>query len=588
MVYKIHVNDRIRVPKKAIPFKDIKERYDVELFDDTKCSRCENLEDRSPRNELCQGCKAFGGSYRFFSSQELKEKNVYSLPQGDEIAIRKALDNLDVDYEWIDHRPIHKMKHDIKFTGKLYTEGDLDDWGNPRPNQREALKKWWKKKVGVIQAPARSGKTAIATAGYCYLKVKTVIIASKKELLNQFYETACGVPIPKYVRGKFVPSPHKAGRQRMTNIPDLQKETGKQIIFKPASYAQLIHFIKKHKEIPDILLITQQSFAKDLDRVRKILNKYYSFPIIDEQHGAGANRYFKFIASLNMKYRMGLSATPDRKDMRSDLTRLVYGGVTSRIRTTTLKPEIRLFHSGITPKVTYQSWTGAFKWLCNSQPLVKEIVKECFADLRAGHNTIIIPVDYKSHLNRIVKMINNQARINREKRDEDWPIVLAKPYTADIKDSLKTLVWADTDDKSIVNKKLPTRSPRVLVAIRSMIKEGVDLKRPSMIYTILPMSAKKGVGAPAFQQMSMRVATPFMGKPAPVCKIWLYNVKMFSSCVSGLIFNEIYERSTLKKNNKNPQYTLSEAEYTAFKTKTAFIQANMTNRPKKSRTNGFW
>ena len=198
-----------------------------------KCTKCENLPDRSPKNELCKACSAFSGSFRFFNTKELNEKKIYSLPQADEYAIRDALDNIGVPYKWVDQRPIHKMKYPIKFVGKLYTKGDLDDWGNPRPDQRKAALAWWKKKVGVIQAPARSGKTVIATALYCATGVRTVIIANKKELLNQFYETATGKAPPLYRYGKFQDSTVKAQRSKTTNIDILQRKTGRQIYSNP-------------------------------------------------------------------------------------------------------------------------------------------------------------------------------------------------------------------------------------------------------------------------------------------------------------------------------------------------------------------
>ena len=60
---KVIISDRIRIPKKLISKRKIKKRYDIEIFQESKCQVCDNLGDRSPLNEICKGCKAFGGAF---------------------------------------------------------------------------------------------------------------------------------------------------------------------------------------------------------------------------------------------------------------------------------------------------------------------------------------------------------------------------------------------------------------------------------------------------------------------------------------------------------------------------------------------
>lgn len=584
------VSDRIRVPAKLIPKSLIQERYDIDLFDDSKCVKCENFQDRSPTNELCKTCKAFNGSCRFFSTKEYKEDKVWSLPQADTRAVKRLLTKLGRDFDWRDERKTHymKMRDRIKFKGTLYREGDVDERGNPRPNQMEAIEGWRKHKTGIICAPPRSGKTVLSTALYCMEGVRTVIIADKKDLLNQFYETACGVPAPRFMRGRMVPSTLTARRKAMTNIPTLQRKTGREIIFMPTSYANLRQFMKRTKEVPDILLVTYQSYVKEPERIAKIINKYYSLGIIDEQHGAGANAYLSFTAGLDLKYRCGLSATPDRKDGRSRLTSLVFGPVVATIRTTTLRPSIKFKHSKAVPTHSHTSWVGAFKWIINSKARNVEIVAQVFKDLRAGHNAIIIPVDYKGHLELLIRMINHQAKKNREKRGEKWPKELAKGFHSGIRDRLKVLNWVDEtpDAHRVIHPDLPTKSPRVLVAIRSMIKQGIDLSRPSALYAVLPMSAKKDVGAPMARQMFTRVATPFADKPAPIVRYWIDNVGMFASCATGLLYNEVLPRSNLNKKEQYPQYTLTSEEYEKAKLTLSLVRTG--SKPKPNSGAKFW
>lgn len=542
MTLKVIVTDRVRVPKALISARDIKDRYVIELYRDSKCNKCSNLPDRSPDNELCQECPNFHGVHRFFNSKEAKQ-GIWSLPQADAPSIRRHLRNSGKKYKWVDRRKEYAMSTKIRFTGTLYTKGDVDDFGNPRADQQMVVEKWMKQKNGKIVARARSGKTIIATNIYCQLGVKTVVIAGKKALLNQFYESACGVPSPSYSRGKFIPSPHKAQRPAVTNIPRKQDRTGKQIIFMPKSYKQLTDFLAK--EIPDVLLITYQSFIKDARRVAEVINKYYSLAIIDEEHRAGADAYLRFVASINVLYRLGLTATPDRKDGRSKLTRLVFGPVVAQTAVSTLKPQIEFYAVQAKPKTDYSTWNGAKKWIKINPERNNEIAKLAFKDMRDGYDVIVIPVEHKDHLEYLVNLINNQAKVNYKKRGENWPQPLARPYYRGV-DEVETLSWVDSRDKrEAVHKKLPTKSPRVLVAIMSMIKEGVDMKRPSMLYSVIPASAEYGVGAPQMEQLATRVATPYP-KLQPIVRVFVDNINMFASCASSLLFNEFLPKSQLK------------------------------------------
>lgn len=385
--------------------------------------------------------------------------------------------------------------------------------------------------------------TVIATNIYCQLGVKTVIIAGKRALLNQFYESACGVPAPRYLRGKFVKSMHKAQRPAMTNIPAKQQKTGKQIIFMPESYKQLTDYLSK--EIPDILLITYQSFIKDSTRVAEVINKYYSFAIIDEEHRAGADAYLRFAASIDVKYRLGLTATPDRKDGRSRLTQLIMGSVVAQTAVSTLKPQIEYYPVKAKPKIAHKSWHGAKKWMKTNAQRNAEIVQLAFKDMREGYDVIVIPVEHKDHLEYLVNLINHQAKLNAKKRDEEWPVPLARGYYRGV-DEVETLSWVDSRDKhELVKKGLPTKSPRILVAIMSMIREGVDMKRPSMLYSTIPASAEYKVGAPQIEQLATRVATPYP-KLQPIVRVFVDNIGMFASCASSLLYQEFLPKSDIK------------------------------------------
>src|SRR5690606_14026006 len=127
----------------------------------------------------------------------------------------------------------------------------------------------------------------------------------------------------------------------------------------------------------------------------------------------------------------------------------------------------------------------------------------------------------------IVRMINHQAELNNEKKGENWPKNLAIKYY-------------DGVNRDKVLDKVDKKGPTILVAMRSMIKEGLDFIRPSMLYAYIPMSAStdKKTGAPLFEQLSNRVCTPSK-KPTPIVRIWVHNVGMLQRVVTGLGWQEI-------------------------------------------------
>jgi hypothetical protein len=68
------------------------------------------------------------------------------------------------------------------------------------------------------------------------------------------------------------------------------------------------------------------------------------------------------------------------------------------------------------------------------------------------------------------------------------------------------------------------------------------------------MSAKPGVGAPMFYQLSHRVSTPKKGKKQPIVRLFVDDVSASMACFKSLFFREI-----LPKSNGNKQrYILSQ------------------------------
>lgn len=521
---KLIVGQRLKIPKTLVPESAMERRYHIQIFKEEACAKCDNKPERP--NDLCQDCPAYIANYKLFK----ETPNYWSVPQGDLLSFQKLLDKKGIKHRVDDRREPVPFRSKIKWTGKLFGKNHVDENGFPRANQKRVVKDFVENGgEGIIVAPPRSGKTVMAAWLSIYFGNRTVILVHEKRLLVQFYKTFMGDPSKK--------------RAPVSNIPELQKSTGRRIIL----VAEKLSDLKKLNDI-DILLINYQKMIHDIDRVRQFINGKFSTLVLDEVHNSAATGYLRICAAMDMMNRISLSATWRRKDNRHKIMARIQGQVAARADTTSLVPTVVYKQSEAKPPRPYKVWHHAIAWLYRDKSRNVEILKQCFKDLRAGHEVIIIPVEYRAHQQLLVKMINQQAKLNREKRGEKWPKQLAYEYNK------------DTDKEKVLNI-VDQPGPTVLVAIRKMVKEGIDFARPSMIYVVIPMSASKeaGIGAPAFYQLSTRVCTP-APKPPPMVRVWIDNVQMFQSCIKSTFFQEVWKKR-MSTNNPKGIYHVSEATY---------------------------
>ena len=78
-----------------------------------------------------------------------------------------------------------------------------------------------------------------------------------------------------------------------------------------------------------------------------------------------------------------------------------------------------------------------------------------------------------------------------------------------------------------------------------MVKQGIDLQAPSMIYVVVPMS-----NPAMFYQLSNRVATNYNGKRQPEVRIMVDHMGASYGCFKKLYEKEI--RPKLKQQGKHP------------------------------------
>lgn len=498
------VTTHLHVQAKKINKKVLEKHYRHHFFKDNGCSKCEHVSYR-PTTE-CQICPNYEGSLRLWKEKTVQGVEYIALPPGRPEKIEKLF-KLKLKIE--DRRKVLKLKDKIKFKRKLFT-GEIVN-GRKTVNQQELAELWLEKKNGIIIAPPRAGKTILGTYLTTKLNVKTLIVAHQKDFLRQFLAT-------------FIGSKSKKA------FTDINKKS--------------IGIVKKPEDLLkyDIALMTYQSFIREktsLLRISKFLRNKFSFLIVDELHRAASPRFSEFISRLDCKYRLGLTATLNRKDSKDVLLPDYFGPVVGTAKVSSLIPQIILTETGVYSKYNYNNWVSAMRFLSKHEKRTEMILKQIEKDYKKGHKCIIIPVDYKEHAFRLKNLVNDMAAANGWTEFEPFADVF----------------HANCDREKIIKKADSGKLP-VLIAIRSMITMGIDMATPSMIYIVVPMSANSGAGAPMFYQLSHRVASWAENKKPPVIRLFLDGIGQSYGCFKSLFWKEIFPN--LEGRSKEPRYKMSD------------------------------
>ena len=497
------IKSKLYVPVEDVSLDKVQEHYTIKLYqNDSICDKCQ-VRREGESDEKCLTCGNYQGDLELWSKTKIDGKDFYALPVGN---LEKIHEDLGISFlGYKDMRAKPKFDYPIEWTGKL-REGEIVD-DAPSANQVKVTSQWLVKKYGFIESPARTGKTIMATFIACQIGFKTLIIAHKSDLLVNFYNAF----------------------EKCTNIKQLEQDTGKTLI-------KIIED-KKDFDNPDlqIALFTYQKFIRNTaqEDITKYLRDKYGFIVVDEAHQAGACAYASFLGKINPRHRLGLSATPLRKDSLNQVLLNLIGPTTAKSQTVGLIPKIEIFETSVSLG-DFSLWAYFIKAFEQSELRLKIMLREIENDLKK-YNCIIIPVDGVAYMKRIVNEVNKK-----------FGYEIATEFCGKTKD--RTKVLKDVDNGNY----------RVVVAIKSMIKQGIDLKMPDMIYIQSPMSAKdRTIGAPMFYQTGYRVATPYKNKQQPVIKIFVDNCPQSYYCFSSIFLKEIVPNLKGKEEGERPRYIIS-------------------------------
>lgn len=469
------LKSRLWIPIKAIDKEFLKEEFLQRSFDDRKCDKCEYRPERFC--DVCAECPAFLGEMKLW---QVKNGHV-GVPTGD----RKALKQLLIKpVTIVDKRAAPKQRFGVKLKSKL------------RDYQVEPVKVSVQRGYGILEAPPRSGKTLMAIAIAIALGVRTLIIGAQKDWLNQFY------------------TEFKAH----TNFEDIAKFTGKPIV-------KVVNEPSQMKDC-DFVMATYQSFisAGGKEKLAEIINSF-GLIVVDEAHGIPAACYAQVIAAFNARYKLGLTATPERKDGKESILYKILGPVTSRASVETLKPKVIMHMTPASTKYNYKVWSYAMRFLFTHKKRNLMIVKQAVEDIKAGRH-LVIPVGTVKHARLLTHNINKfygktvavqftSGNMNSKRRDE----ILQGARTGKIK---------------------------CIVGTRQLVQVGLNVPIWDTLYVQAPIS-----NVPKFTQETSRIRTSLPGKPQPLIRHWIEDfapsVGCLRTCLFQTYFKERFDMDTKSK-----------------------------------------
>ncbi len=437
------------------------------FFEEKACTDCEWNEDRlaseTKLSEACPNCAAFKGGVSLTKEVKIGNNKYISIPGGDKAGIEGVLKDKELVYK--SKRVMTEFKRPIKFTGEL------------KDFQEEAVTAIRKKKYGVIKAPPRSGKTVLAVGAICRIGHKTIILAAQREWLDGFHETFCGSDTQK----------------PLTNAKKSQVGFAK-------TYEDFLKY--------DVCLVTYQTFnSKKGKKLLAKIRDMFTVCFIDEIHMGAATNFAICISRLNVKYRIGLSGTPSRKDQRFVIAAALVGPIIYEAKVKRLKPTVRLVRTQYT-----RNYKGRVLWSTMISSLEKDpkrlmlIAKWALKDAKDGH-MVLIPMAQVIPIKALCLAINRLAG----KR-------VAHPFYGGLK--------KDVRKQTIQNAR--TYKVRVLVGNSKLISTGTNIPRASAIYDVSMSSNQENC-----EQRVSRILTPWDDKPPPLLRIFLDEMNVRKRCLSS-------------------------------------------------------
>ncbi len=451
---------------------ELEQAFTYRFYEDKACASCEWYPER--HCDICDNCAAYKGGAQLAKSvyDEEDQKKYFSSPIGNPSKLTRILKKNGYKPKFLEEHPTKGMKYSVKFLGTL------------RPHQKKAIKPLLEAKNGILKAPPRSGKTVLGAYVACKLGKRTLILASQKDWLDNFYETF-------------------AGSDTQEPLTDIKKSR----IGFPNTYEEF-------KKL-DVALCTYQKFISPKGQnLLKRIRSMFPVLIVDEVHRAASTKFSKTVSMLNCEYRFGLSGTPTRKDMKHRISYDLIGPVVHKSVVKRLVPEVRLVNTSYTEKNNRAQWTTFVRRLENNPARLKLIAQWAAKDINNGH-IVLIPLTQVKPIKALT------MAINRLLDDGSGKPTIEAFHGGVPKDKRKELI------DLVRNRKL-----KGLVGTLRLLSTGINIPSASMLYEVTLSSNNENA-----EQRFSRILTPEDGKRQPIVRYFLDNMQVRRTCMRNEWYN---------------------------------------------------
>ena len=379
-------------------------------------------------------------------------QNYVSFDRGN---LRETYNYFHRDYEIVDERSKPKLPYELRFLGVLKEDvnesGSHDRWPL-RPEQVKAIDHMEEEMYGILDCNPRFGKTICACKLTCDTGLRTLVLVGQEDLADQFLTRL----------------------RSSTNIGAIERKAGKRLAGQAHNLAEFKQF--------DICVTTWQKLHRNPGLAHEI-RKLYGFIIVDEVHQFASECSPVIVDRFWAKYKIGLTATPTRKDKREPIITNLVGPVTVKGRAKQVPLYVHIVNTKFCPEIPQNSkrgWNSFINKLCHSGRRNKLACDLIEADVKAGRKVLVSTT-------RVDHMRDLKERL--EKRGISCGIFNGS--TKKRKEFFKQ-ACSGAFDVTIGNQQMLT---------------GIDVPVWSAMHLLIPSSNQ-----PKFYQVFSRVRTPVEGK----------------------------------------------------------------------------
>lgn len=342
------------------------------------------------------------------------------LPRGTAEEIKEIVKRAGSKVSLIDRRPVPK-KLALKFLGSLV------------PSQMKAIEAILRYDMGVLVAPPGAGKTVMGCYAVAERNVPTLILAHRKPILDQWrFQIGELLGLPSRLVGQV-----GGGRNRQTGVIDLG----------------MMQSLKRFDDL-------EAFFSK------------YGFIVVDECHHLPAFTFEACVKKASVRYILGLTATPYRRDGLQEIITLQCGSIRH-----TMEPIENSFSRTLFVRETSFAYSDdgdpsiqeIFRSLVKDDArneLIREDVRQALTDRRR----CLILSHWKEHCELLADGLRQHGKT---------PLVL----TGSLGKKTRSAILESIQD-------MPSDSELLAIATGQYLGEGFDCPQVDTLFLAFPLSFK--------------------------------------------------------------------------------------------------